>query len=137
MTIQIYLDKDSYTETEERELAPEWDRLSTSTTWDFNSVHLSAGLGWREAFPVDFPIAVGDTIWLVVAVWSTGDSFGQDSGAHSEIFGAFDNPGQAYSFEEQLKSGHVRTNTGKPLYLPWSGYFESLDYTSVLERTVS
>lgn len=130
---KIYMKKDSYVEVTREAVEDRWDRDDTSTTWNFGDVFLQERKGWSESFETSFDVNIKDLIYVVVAVWSTGDSFGHDDGANSEIFGVFKTYEEAEEYENNLKEGK---GYGK-YQLPWDGYFESLDYTSILNRVVS
>lgn len=91
-------------------------------------------------------IAPGTQALVVWAVWSSGDSFGRNSGGHSEAFGIFTDLGSAVQLREALyahtdnnKSTELTTSDGQKFtlgYMPWFGYFESLDSVSVDVVTV-
>jgi len=135
---KIYLQKDSYGEqtrnpyvNDEGE-TDQWYRGDTSTSWIFGEVSLTSRNKYEEeSYPPDFDVKAGDTIFLVIAVWSDGDSFGHDSGARSEIFGVYKTFTEARERESELENG-----SAKDPYLPWNGYFESLDYVTVETRMV-
>lgn len=131
MKTNLYLKKSSYLEvTREPDPYDDWDRGNTLTEWSFGELSTSECDNlWYERFPVDFDVKVGDILHVVVAVWSTGDSFGNDIGRCSEVFGIFRERSEAIRFKEKLENGEVE-------YVPWNGYFESLDYISVLERVL-
>lgn len=131
---KIYLEKTSSTQVTREATEDRWDRDDTSTDWNFGGVFLQKRENfWLESFETTFDIDVGDIIYLVIAVWSTGDSFGHDMGANSEIFGVF----KTYEEAEKLKT-NLKTGNGYDKYqLPWDGYFESLDYITIHSRTVS
>lgn len=68
-------------------------------------------------------IEVGDVVYLVWAQYSTGDSFGQDGGQ--------------YELLEICMSREAATERKKyyegvtDFSVPWSGYFENLDFVEV------
>lgn len=72
---------------------------------------------------------LGDIVHLVIAVWSTGDSFGHDSGAHSECFGVFKTKEEA-----DKKCKELELDTKSPL--PWLGYFENLESVETYQFSV-
>jgi hypothetical protein len=52
-----------------------WSRDSTRSSWDVHGIALS------DKYPevtACFPVADGDTVYLLYAIYSTGDSFGHD-----------------------------------------------------------
>lgn len=82
-------------------------------------------------------ITPGTNALVVWAVWSSGDSFGHADGSSSEAFGIFTDIKSAEQFrqalsaaKEQSKDTTLTTTDGQVFtigYLPWFGYFESLD----------
>lgn len=134
--MRLTLLKDRYEITErEADSDDSWDRGDTQTTWSFNEVLLGddVGYGRGETFETKDDYNVGDTICLVIAVWSTGDSFGHDRDACSEVFGAFKTIEEAEEFEKKLrgKEDIMVEDSDYPLYRPWTGYFESLSYIEI------
>lgn len=107
-----------------------WDRDSTDSDWDFGDASLSLYQSWSESFDTKFNFSPGDKCYLVVPVWSTGDSFGHDGHACAEIFGVFHTYDEAVAFSNDLRTKGIP----KGLYKPWEGYFESLDSIEILER---
>jgi len=88
---------------------------------------------------------VGDQAFLVWAEWSTGDSFGHGDRSHVEAFALFKNSEDAYAYAHALEhapdgkkfkfvssEGQVFEN----IYMPWHGYFESLDNIHVETVTI-
>lgn len=120
----------------------EWDRASTATSWSFHDIvevmkeedykpsdyyyHSEQYLTYKIGFEPP------EKLWLVIPVWSTGDSFGHDDCARAEIFGAYATKEEAKQRQDDLNKG----NAGFGEYIPWDGYFESLDYVSVVEVDV-
>lgn len=79
---------------------------------------------------------VGDEVYVVWAEWSSGDSFGRGDRCSTEALAVFSKSEDAYGFAEACeratsKDGYNFTaSTGQKFsssYVPWSGYFESLD----------
>lgn len=90
-------------------------------------------------------IAPGTRALVVWAVWSTGDSFGQSRGGQAEAFGIFTDINSADELQKALESYNgtedlnLTTSDGqvfKISYVPWLGYFESLDTVRVDVVTV-
>lgn len=126
-----------------READPEdrWDRNDTAASWTFNHVSIvKENEYWDVAVP--FEVKEGDWIYIVAAIYSTGDSFGHDEAACCEYIDAFVDKHRAddcaRAMEFTLKSYNDRTekkavwareddSIGKLDYVPWNGYFESLD----------
>lgn len=82
-------------------------------------------------------IEPGTQAHVVWVVWSSGDSFGWARGSHSEAAGIFTDVAAAEQFREALyacneKDGTIKLTTSDEQefelgYMPWFGYFESLD----------
>lgn len=84
-------------------------------------------------------IAPGTRALVVWAVWSTGDSFGRSSGSGTEAFGIFTDIKTAEELQKAMEDySHgnrkddivVTTSDGQVFklgYMPWFGYFDSLD----------
>lgn len=146
-TVYLHLDTSSYTDVI-READPEdsWDASDTSTSWTANGIHLSEKDG-HHALPADFPIVVGDTVFVVYAVYSTGDSFHRGDGAYLEVISFHKNGTLAHKNAANVKArlGNddkyamtIEFDNGKKVtrHCPWDGYFESLDYVQVDSFTV-
>lgn len=145
MTTELWLTCSAYTEvTQEANIEDSWSRDSTATSWTFDNLSVTRPIyGFSELASADFEVKPGDVVHVVVAVWSTGDSFGHDEGAQCEVFGVYKDLEKAKACEEALEKATeyeliIKTESGKTLKLhcPWHGYFESLDYVQVLTMTV-
>ena len=129
-------------------------RGTTDTSWDFYCVNLYGG--WpSESFLYDGPepFKAGDVVHLIIAIYSTGDSFGSDRGRCMEIMGVHRKLldakntlkkiedtdrdfGNDFSFHKPLG---LMTDGGVEIpytYFPWKGYFESLDSLEIYTLTV-
>jgi len=90
------------------------------------------------SFPTDFEVAQGDRVFVVIAIWSTGDSFSNSDQGKAEIFGIFDNANAALAFQEKLAASrdyeydHEKAQNN----YPWHGYFERLDEVMTIVRNV-
>lgn len=88
--MKLYLSTSSHTiRTREPYSDDSWDRGDTDTSWHFGGISLAKPVGEYEYIEVDDDFDVTGNIYLVLAVWSTGDSFGNDNGACCEIFAAY------------------------------------------------
>lgn len=135
-----------------------WDRDDTSTDWDIRGIELTKD-GYGD-IPVTFPIEENKTYYLLYAIWSTGDSFGHDDGAHCEGIALYLDKDKAY-IAEQLIREHadkyreynnywaskmskkpkdfqeftvkiaLEDGTVLPVHASWNGYFDSLDRVDV------
>lgn len=90
--------------------------------------------------PFDFNM--GDTAFVVWAQWSSGDSFGNESGASAEAIGVFKDAKAAFELKNHIDSVNWRkentldfkTSDGQHFkmgWCGWSGYFESLDFIAI------
>lgn len=141
----LHLECRGYTEvTREADPDDSWGADDTSTSWSVDGVSLSDKDG-QHALPADFPVEVGDTVYVVYAVYSTGDSFHRADGEYLEVLSFHKNSAIAYKNKESAdgprKDRHEMTiefDNGKKIkrYCPWDGYFESLNYVSVESCTV-
>lgn len=112
-----------------------WDRDDTSSTWDVSGIHLSTDDKYRSV-PNYLDAKEGDLIWVVYAVYSTGDSFGHDEDGSFEFINVFSNEKDARECAKTLlktesKNPSYKLSNGKSVslgYVPWSGYFETLSY---------
>jgi len=108
-------------------------RGTTTTTWNIHGLSLNDNDSYR-AIPVE-DCNVGDKLFAVVAIYSTGDSFGSDEGSEIELVSVHKNADLAKKncdaintrkrdspFSIELDNGKIITR-----YCPWDGYFESLD----------
>jgi hypothetical protein len=118
-----------------------WDRDDTSTDWNFRNVYIvDENASWDFCLP--FEVKQGDDVWVVAAIYSTGDSFGRDDRACVEYIDAFmdkhkarecarlaDASQKGWNDHEDKKVEWVREDgsAGKLGYVPWNGYFEVLD----------
>lgn len=113
----------------------EWDRPDTDTSWHFSNIALEGTREkhWNdESYTPEVDFKRGDECYVVIAVWSSGDSFGRDSGYGAEIFGAYKTLAEATARKKELEA--VDSN-GKDYRYPWVGYFEYLDYVTI-ESTI-
>lgn len=120
-----------------REPSGEWDNGETCSYWYFTGVSLSKDLRRWESYDLDFEVGSGDTIWLVIAIWSTGDSFGYDEASSMDIMGGFKTKEEAEALADDLR-GKTEPDYSKDYneWLPWHGYFDSLYAVKVEEFVV-
>ena len=84
-TVYLHLEASGYTEvTREADPDDEWGANDTATTWYVNGITLSDDDG-QHALPADFPVEVGDRVYVVYAVYSTGDTFHRAEGEYLEV----------------------------------------------------
>lgn len=139
MSTDLYLTYDKWTEVTRVAQRDEWDRDDTCSSWTFNSVYAKSPNEWTSRDWFKHPTAVkpGDEVHLVIAVYSTGDSFGHDECGSMQIVASYDSYEKAAAaanivetgrpYEIVLEDGSVYADT----FPAWTGYFESLDYVTV------
>ena len=114
--------------------------------WSASSSHtLIKTVEMTEDYPdvvAPFDLKTGDDAYVVWVIWSSGDSFGHESGAFAEAIGIFKDAKAAFELSNHIErtdwrkintlklttSDGQQFNTG---WVPWSGYFESLDSVQV------
>ena len=111
-----------------------WDRGDTVRDWHFNYVSIVKEDDWFDLI-VPFDLSKGDTVFVVAAIYTTGDSFGTDVRAHVEYIDAFLSVEKAKECYNQITGSNtkvkwIREDGSEATlgYVPWIGYFESLDY---------
>lgn len=83
--------------------------------------------------------SVGDVCYLVWAQYSTGDTFGRDGGQY-ELLEVLSTRGDAEKQKEIYENLTDRRSdvVGQAIgYVPWLGYFESLDFVRIEELVLS
>lgn len=140
----IDFDYDTYvTETSVPDTDDPWDRASTSTDYTFNNAFRAKKDGYADLFVGEAPV-LGKQYYAVVAIYSTGDSFGHDQGASLEWLGLYNTSEEAYNVvkivdnrthNEALKYPDGEGNIIEMPYVPWDGYFEDLDSVQVIPVT--
>jgi hypothetical protein len=127
-----------------------WDRGDTSTHWVVSGLRLT-----NRAYgdvTADFEVKPGDVLYLVYAIYSTGDSFGRDTNARIEYITVHKDYEIAKANEQVLRgktssrnkrgdyewSVNLQTDSGIvfPYHVPWLGYFESLSDIYIESYTV-
>lgn len=85
----------------------------------------------------DLPVQPGDTVYVVVATYTTGDTFGSDGG-QTQILDAFVDPDEAAELAGVAKEADQYSfeHNGQNYRPAWIGYFEHLDDMSVWEVVV-
>lgn len=86
-------------------------------------------------------LKIGDTVYVVWAEWSTGDSFGNADRYYTEALAVFSNSTDAVNMKNALmksdgKGYNFVASIGQIFeteYAPWDGYFERLDEIHVTE----
>ena len=147
VTTNLYVkySSDTYT-TREANADDEWDRGNTASNYDLEYISLAAESAYST---VTYPgeVKVGEKIYLLYAVYSTGDSFGHDKDACIELISVHknldiarfnyetikNNTDESYGVQIELSQDNGQTWKMSP---PWNGYLESLSYLKIAGFTV-
>lgn len=126
----VTLEAESYTD-QIREPDPEdrWDSGESNTSWNVVGLSLE-NKDSHQALPVDDSIKIGDVLYAVYVIYSTGDSFGHYGGSDIELISVHKN-------KELAQKNKIAIEEDKPvvldngetlkLYRSWDCYFNSLD----------
>lgn len=97
---------DGYQEvTQEADPNNEWDRGSTSTSWTVGGIVLASKKDMPD-LTACFPVKAGDTVHVVFAVYSSGDSFGQDEHGNIEFIDVYKTAAKAARAAKAVR-GHA------------------------------
>lgn len=147
VTTDLYVKytRDQYT-TREAAADDEWDRGNTSSKYTLEYISLANDSAYST---VTYPgeVKVGEKLYLLYAVYSTGDSFGHDEDACIELISVHknldvarfnyetikNNTDESYGVQIELSQDNGQTWKMSP---PWNGYFESLSYLKIAGFTV-
>lgn len=144
---KLYIKTSSYVDiVKEANQDDEWDRDDTQRTHYVDQVSLDP-VGYEYCY-IPGSIKKGDTVYLVYAVWSTGDSFHRAEGEYIDFISAHRTYDAASRNENILDTDRAEGEGSTfKLFLDdgtefsycasWFGYFESLDYVTVREFTVT
>lgn len=139
--IYLNLDYNKFSEEGDCDHEDRWDRPDTYTTWEFAGASLVSVFRYGLSYPVtNMNLQKGERVFIVLAVWNSGDSFGYDSNKWCEIFGVFRDEAEADAFGKKLKNlkegDTLSLAEDREIFIPWFGFFESLSYVEVLERVI-
>lgn len=84
-----------------------------------------------DVMGINANVKVGDVAYLVWAQYSTGDSFGRDGGQYTLLDVALTREEAEVAKKFYDEATHDGSYGAKAPYLPWFGYFESLDFVRV------
>lgn len=109
------------------------------STYENISIRLNnKGYDYRS-YHTDEEIKKGDTVHVIYCIYSTGDTFGRHHSGGIEIMYVTKNEADANAVYKALNNykrparawtsaSNISTSTGEiSMYIPWDGYFESLD----------
>lgn len=132
-------------DTSEADPDDEFSRPSTHTEHNIISFKVHPETQYGDVV-VPYEPERGVDYYLLYVVYSTGDSFGSDSGSSIEYIGLYTNDELNIAKENERRiethdTGKHDTDTMLRLlmpnttdfdiYVPWQGYFESLDYVDI------
>lgn len=140
----IEVKDDSYREdTSEADPDDQWSRASTHTDHNIVSFKVHPESHYSDIM-VPYEPERGVDYYLLYTVYSTGDSFGHDSGNCVEYIGLYTKEELHIAKENERRieahnCGNRETklqllmpNTADfRMHIPWHGYFESLDYVNI------
>ncbi|WP_182388118.1 hypothetical protein, partial [Salmonella enterica] len=116
---------------------------NTITEWSLTSTSISAdGKPTNYLYPnarhqyIEFkPTKLATKYYCVYAIYSAGDSFGNDESAYLEVLEVFTSYSEALDFANDVKtaSDYDFNYKDKEYHIPWIGYFESLDDVLITE----
>lgn len=122
--------------TRDPDMDDQWDRGETSTDWEIAGLVLTRPISHKLRYNQDYEVvgadddySEGDDYYAVVAVWSTGDSFGWDTDYCCECFGVYKTEAEAEAKKKKLEKDKSHS-------VPWNGYFESLTDIEVLSGKI-
>ncbi len=88
----------------------------------------------------------GDTLWVIIAIYSSGNSFGFSTSGSDDIISihkdadvalrnlkALEGKGKGDRYEDDMVVVELDDGTTHKYYRPWLGYFESLDSLQIYE----
>lgn len=144
MYLKIHVDKRCEHQHREPERFGEWEERYSITVGEEAKL-LKNRSSWGDDVPCPEGVKVGDTVYLVFAIWSSGDSFGMAHGGSSDAVGAYRTAEEAERVAAILRkgdrSGDYETRTaaeildgnGRPYRYckDWMGYFDSLNSIEV------
>jgi hypothetical protein len=130
----------SHTETaREPDTKDKWDRGDTRTEHSVESLVIGED---HHNLTIDGDVNLGDELWVVYAIWSTGDSFGTDFCQEIEFITAHRHESVAEHNASVLRNlgswahdpvsradGMLALDDGTMMkyHAPWAGYFDHLD----------
>ena len=139
MKQKLYVITNRFT-TQTRDPSEEWDNGETESFHTIVKIFISKSKEPYTSIPVNFTPTIGQEIYMVRAQWTTGDSFGWEHGYFHEVIAIYDNYDDAATYVRNLydavKKEKVELQCGHKYYIPWHGFFESLDFVEVYGTTI-
>jgi hypothetical protein len=92
---------------------------------------------YGDSIAKDLDVKYGDTVYAVVADYSSGSTFGR-SGGHAQVLDVFTTPEEAAALAEAAGAGtdYSFEHNGKDYSRSWVGYFEDLNDLAVWDVIV-
>lgn len=127
-------------------------RPDTSTFWDFGAFHVEDSDAPTDDLTItlDAQLAQAETLYAVIAVWSSGDSFGWDDRYNAEIISVHPSEANADAARRIVEASAPRYGQPAPAlpvdlpdgyqlsgYIPWGGHFDRLDYVTIVSDTIN
>lgn len=134
----LYTCFNSYQTTIREPSDDEWDSGDTRNEWDFPiSCSLVKSENSNENFFIHDEVKSGDRVYLLYAIWGTGDSFGHSEACYCTCIYASVNHLKV-QFAKQLIDKNILFLPDNCVLssIPWSGYFDSLDYLDIITLIV-
>jgi len=107
---------------------------SSSYTNNLKTVKIIKNDNSNNGEPIDFDVDVGDTVYVIWAEYSSGDSFGHSDRGSTEILQVYKSLNKAKLAHDMLEKSRkyeckIFSEVGEEVkcFIPWIGYFESLD----------
>lgn len=135
---------DSWTDvTRERDSYDEWSADDTDTSWDINGIKVLDGKEGYADLDIDFEPKPGDSYYLVLVTYHSGDSFSNHDNACVEYIDLYRDLDSAERIRNEIlrhDESNSRWSDDKPFKLvltldngkeieypaPWHGYFNGL-----------
>lgn len=134
---RIRVNADSYTEQVTEPTGDDWDWGETVTDHCINNFQVVKE-NEHSHLVVNLDPKPGVPYYLLYAVYSTGDSFGWDAGKCIEFIELYQSFEKAEENMDKLNCDQssevkIESETGEVynFFIPWNGYFESLDHVGV------
>lgn len=81
-------------------------------------------------------LSIGDLVYVIIANYSSGDSFGRGYGTNLDICSIHKDEQTAHHNLAILRDSKINTIRLDDYFKPWGGYFESLDSIEVYTMIV-
>lgn len=141
MKVIIEVEERQY-QTSEPDPDDSWDRGTTATEiTNVRAVEAEEEYASYRTVIADLPVESGDTVYAVIVRYSTGDTFGNDTGQYRvmDVFATEDEAQElSKAVLDQTRNAHndrlvpyELTHNDKTYYTDWFGYFEQFESVGV------